>query len=450
MALAQPGLTLDHASDFDILANLPEAERERIIGEWTPERIRMWRRAWVAHRRPTQSPMWDDPWLTWLYQAGRGTGKTRAGVEAVNEAAMGRGVKRIAICARSFDDLRRTLLYGPSGFASVGEQAMRPRILSRPFQLQWPSGAKADCLSADAPEQGRGPGYELILMDERAFYSRRDKTGATLADNLVMTAREGPSPRIIICTTPLPTPEMKAIIDDPGTRITRESTYDNAANLPLSVIRQWERRYPPGSRLHRQELLGEFVEDVEGALWSMDDLERARMNKPADISEFAKTMERIIVAVDPAVSAHANSDYTAMVVAGRLGEDAYILDARHVKMAPTAWANMVIDAYERWEADAIIAEVNNGGDMVENTIRAASRSWPNVQQIRASRGKAVRAEPVAALYGVGRVFHVEQFVDLEDEMRAFPVAAENDDLVDALSYAVTDLLVTEAATQGVW
>ena len=249
---------------------------------------------------------------------------------------------------------------------------------------------------------------------------------------LMLGLRLGNNPRVVVTTTPRPIALVRTLLKDPTTATTRGSTFDNAAHLAPQFLSQIVKRYQ-GTRLGRQELDGEVLEDIEGAYWSLATLDKYRVTE-------APELQRIVVAVDPAVSTKDSSDETAIAVAG-MGVDRqhYVLSAEGYRLPPAAWAKRVIDTYHRWNADLIVVEKNNGGDMVEATIR---QEWENapIQTIVASRGKTVRAEPVALMYEQGRVHHVGTFAAAEDQMCSFPVAAEHDDRVDAIVYAISELM----------
>ena len=432
---------LPPTEELDLLSRMALADLD---GEITEEiALAIIEDSWPWTRRPAQEVRWDDPWSIWLYMAARRVGKTKAIVRAVNEAVWEHGVKRIGIGARTGDDLRRVLLFGPTGFANEDRRDRRPHVPKQRYELNWANGAHADCLSAEVPESGRGPGYELIVCDELAFWRRTDSEGNNLYDNMMIAASEGEKPRVIAATTPSALPLLKEIMNDPETRLTHEGMEANRANLPLGYIERMIRRYPKGTHRHRTEILGELVEDIEGALWAQHIIDAARI--AAEDAPPLADMERVVVSVDPAASKVATSDFTATCVAGRLGDDAYVFRSRGVRKSPEGWARDVRDAYEWAEADLVVAEVNNGGDMVESTLRAAGHADLPVKKIRASRGKEIRAEPVRALFGdednPSRVHFVGEFAELEDQMTTFPVANEHDDELDAMVYAVTELLL---------
>ena len=415
--------------------------------------------AWESQRRAAQvPPAWTaDGWDGWLYLGGRGTGKTRAVVEYVCRVVRDHGVRRLAVAALTLDDVRRTLLFGPAGFGSEG--AYRPRIETLPFRLVWPNGAHADVLTSVKPEQGRGPGYELIACDELALWQRRDATGATLYDNLVGTAREGPSPRILAATTPRPTRLIKSLIADPRWRIVHESMAHNARNLPQSYLDRMERMYRPGTRMHRQEIKGEVVDDIEGALWSMAMMDAAH-ELPAAVESSADLMrlcERTVVAIDPASTSKPTSDETGLAVIGRIRGEAWaevdpeyeaargpmyaVLAIEGVREKPDAWARRAVNLGRRYGARRIVVEDNTARELLTSLLQLVGGDEFLVEPVNAKLSKYNRADPVAGVYSGGRVRHAPDVDSAsEDQMLAFPVEAEHDDRVDALVHGMSALM----------
>jgi phage terminase large subunit-like protein len=284
-----------------------------------------------------------------------------------------------------------------------------PTYESSKKRLTWPNGSIASIFNATEPEQLRGPQFEAVWIDELAKFALAQEVW----DQTQFCLRQGARPRVLITTTPKPTKLLKAIIVDPKTHVTRGRTADNVANLAPTFVSSIMARYA-GTRLGRQELDAELLEDTPGALWKLSDIEAARI-PPAQLP----TLRRIVVAIDPAVSNNENSDETGILVAGRADDGhAYVLADYSGKFSPDGWAREAIKAYHRHHADRVIAEVNNGGALVETTVRMVD---PNVsyKAVHATRGKAVRAEPIAALYEQRRVHHVGTFPMLEDQMSAF-------------------------------
>ncbi len=384
-------------------------------------------------------------WTTWLVLGGRGAGKTRAGAEwvrkLVGEATDG-AVCRIALIGETLRQARSVMVEGVSGLLSVHPPGMRPRFEVSTQQVTWPNGAVAQLFSAEDPESLRGPQFFAAWCDELAKWRRPDEAWAMLQFGL----RLGERPRQMVTTTPRPIALLKSLLADPLVAVTRVPTSANAANLAPAFLEAIVGRYR-GTRLGRQELDAELLEDRADALWPRALIERVRV-------ALAPALRRVVVAVDPPASSGPHADACGIIVAG-LGEDerAYVLaDVTRERARPLDWARAAVAAYRRHEADRIVVEVNQGGDLVEAVIRQVDASVP-VRAVRASRGKWLRAEPVAALYEQGRVAHVGAFPALEDEMSDFGPdgvsGGRSPDRVDALVWALTDLLLRAPTTPRV-
>ncbi|MEL6298937.1 MAG: terminase family protein [Pseudomonadota bacterium] len=419
------------------LSEWPADLREDIYADW-----QVWARD--DQLAPAAGPGGtDDSWRTWLFLGGRGAGKTRAGAEWIRAQATGRslsetGTVRIALIGETIRDVRNTMIDGPSGLMAVHPQAERPQFDGARGRLVWPNGAIAQLFSAERPAGLRGPQFHAAWCDELIKWRHAEETW----DMLQFGLRLGAAPRAVVTTTPKPRPLLKRLVEDAATVVTRAKTVDNRAHLAASFISEMERRYA-GTALGRQELDGDIIAETSGALWRRDWIEDARVGS-------APPLGRVVVAVDPPVTAHVNSDACGIVVAGR-GPDqrGYVVADRTLKgRAPSDWAAAVVAAFHDFEADAIVAEVNQGGDLVEQVIRQSDATVP-IRKVRATRGKWVRAEPVAALYAQGRVAHVGLFNRLEDQMLQFGTSGGIDsrspDRLDALVWALTDLMLTPAA-----
>lgn len=387
-----------------------------------------WRaRARTEQRRP------DGAWRTWLILAGRGWGKTRTGAETVRQWARENPAARIALVARTAGDVRDVIVEGESGILAVCAEHERPTWEPSRRRLTWPNGAQATTYSADVPDQLRGPQHHYAWADELAAWQYPDAW-----TQLLFGLRLGDDPRVVVTTTPRPTPIIRELVASPTTHVTRGRTHDNAANLAPqfldAIVRQYE-----GTRLGRQELDGEILDDTPGALWKREMIRAVRVAPP---------LRRVVVGVDPAVSATAQSDETGIVVAA-LGEDDryYVLDDRSGRYSPDQWASRVVAAYREHRADRVVAEVNQGGNLVTATLRTVDRALP-ITTVHARRGKALRAEPVAALYEQGRVSHVGALHTLEDQMCSWDPTGDDrsPDRVDALVYALSAL--TDTRTTG--
>lgn len=381
-----------------------------------------------------------EPWRTWAYLGGRGSGKTRAGAEWVRAIALGLWpgealARRIALVGPTQHHVRAVMIDGISGLLAVHPPGQRPILEISKGQLVWPNGAIAQFFSAEDPEGLRGPQFEAAWCDEIGRW-RRD---GPAWDMLQFGLRLGPNPRQVVTTTPRNSKLLKRIMADPATAVTRARTADNASNLAPSFLAEITRVYA-GTALGRQELEGEIVTERENSLWHRRWLVDTRIKVAPELS-------RIVVAVDPPVTATANADTCGIVVAG-LGSDkrAYVLADRSLQgRDPATWARAAIAAYHDFQADRIVAEVNQGGDLVVNVLHQIDPNVP-VRKIYATRGKFMRAEPVAALYGENRVVHVGEFPALENQMCDFGPEGLSEgrspDRVDALVYALTELMLT--------
>jgi predicted phage terminase large subunit-like protein len=374
--------------------------------------------------------------------AGRGFGKTRVLSEMCNAWAASGTCRRIALVAATAADARDVMVEGESGILETAPSWCRPAYQTTRRQVVWPNGAIGTTYSAEEPDRLRGPQHDGALCDELASW--RDPSAW---DMLMFGLRLGKRPRTVIATTPRPTKLLRQLLAREGHDlvVTRGSTFENSANLAPAFFSQIVNRYE-GTRLGRQELLAEVLMDVPGALWSLETIDKARRDR-------APELRRIVVAIDPAVSSHEGSDETGIVVAG-VDEHGHgwVLEDLSGRYAPHEWARAAIEAYNRHNADRIVAEVNQGGAMVESTMRTIDANVP-FTAVHASRGKYVRAEPIAALYEQGRVHHVGNFPQLEDQMTSFVPDIDrtrmgSPDRVDALVWALTDLVVERQPYEG--
>ncbi|PZQ80513.1 MAG: ATP-binding protein [Ancylobacter novellus] len=399
---------------------------------------------WLLHHwpligRPAQLPpataQGGGDWLTWLVLGGRGAGKTRAGAEWVRALAFGRDgppAGRIALVAESLADVREVMVEGVSGLLAVHPHRERPVWESSRRRLEWPNGAVAQGFSADDPESLRGPQFDAAWCDELAKW----RYAQAAFDMLQFGLRLGARPRQMVTTTPRPTALIRALLADPRTAVTRMGTRENAAHLAPSFLHTVVGRYA-GTRLGRQELEGELVEDRPDALWNRAALEAAR--EPA-----APELVRIVVAVDPPASSRKHADACGIVAAGidREGLVHVLADESAQGLTPTAWGGRALGLFHQLEADRVVVEVNQGGEMVKTILAGLDPAVP-VSEVRATRGKWLRAEPVAALYEQGRVRHAGAFPALEDELCDFGREGlsngRSPDRLDALVWAITAL-----------
>ncbi|KRA55791.1 DNA-packaging protein [Devosia sp. Root635] len=372
-------------------------------------------------------------WTTWLFMGGRGAGKTRAGAEWVR-SLVARKISPIALVGETMTEAMAVMVRGQSGLLTVCRDDETPTI--RGARLIWPNKVEATLLSASDPDSFRGPQFAAAWCDEVGKWPNAEAAW----DQLQFGLRLGDRPRQLATTTPRPTALLKRLLDDPATVMSRMRTADNHAHLAPDFMGQVVARYQ-GTVLGRQELDGELIEDLPGALWQRG---MFRAFAGGDIG-------RIVVAVDPPVTGNASSDACGIVVAGRVGDGVAVLEDCTLKQVrPLDWARRAVAAYVAHDADAIVVEVNQGGDMVPAVIAQVDANVP-VRAVRASRGKWSRAEPVAALYARGLVSHAAGLTELEDEMCSFAVDGLSDghspDRVDALVWAVTELLLNETRPQ---
>jgi phage terminase large subunit-like protein len=359
---------------------------------------------WSAHARPEQLEP-AGTWNIWLILSGRGWGKSRTGAEWVKSLIVSGKAKRVALVGATAADVRDVMIEGQSGLLSVCADWDRPNYEPSKRRITFKNGAVATAYSAEEADRLRGPQHDAAWCDELAAWSNVQATW----DQLQFGLRLGKKPRCCVTSTPRPIKLLKELIARPDVHVTKGKTSDNAANLAETFLTAIVSRYQ-GTRLGRQELDGDILDDVPGALWSRDMVEACRIPKGTE-----PPMRRIVVAIDPAISVTETSDATGIIVAG-LGDDGhgYVLEDLSGKHSPTEWAIKAIAAYKRHKADRIVAEANQGGAMVETTLRAVDRAVP-VRLVHASRGKITRAEPVSALYEQSRVHHVGCFPELEDE-----------------------------------
>lgn len=414
------------------MLNKPELAFQ-ILDEW-------WTRARLA-QYPVGARLRD----VWLVMGGRGSGKTRLGAEWVNALVRGfppfatHKYGRIALVGETLGDVREVMIEGPSGILAVS-RGHRPRYEPSRRRLTWDNGAVAQIFSSEDPESLRGPQFDAAWCDEVAKW----KDAEACFDMLQFGLRLGKRPVQLLTTTPKPVPLIRKLVARPDVTLTRMRTEENAANLAAGFLKAVEQNYG-GTRLGRQELDGELIEDREDALWTRETLEAATCNRSME------RLARIVVAVDPPATSRRTSDACGIVVAGVSGDGiALVLHDGTLRAAkPEAWARQAVALYHRFEADAIVAEVNQGGDMVASVLTTVDPSVA-VKPVRASRGKWVRAEPVAALYAQGRVRHAGRFPQLEDEMCDFGTdglsGGRSPDRVDALVWAITELLLGRAGT----
>ena len=388
--------------------------------------------------RPSQCRPQGD-WRVWAINAGRGFGKTRTGAENVNRWAFEHPGCRIALVARTHADLREVMIeHRRAGVLATAPPWFMPRYEPSNRHIVWPSmdgapSSMATTFTAEEPDDLRGPEVDFAWCDELASWTHLADTW----DNLKLALRGAEYPRTIVTTTPRPLKFLRKLYDDEFTVVTGGSTYENEANLPQAFLHEIERLYG-GTTRGRQELYAELLDEAEGSLWTRKGIEAFRVLQAPDLS-------RIVVAIDPAVTSTEASDETGIVAAGCVptnGRDHYyVLRDVSDRYTPFQWATTAVSTFEEILADRIIGEVNNGGDMVESTLRTVSEDVP-YRAVHASRGKYARAEPVAALYEQGRVHHVGNFDDLEDQLCNWVPNSKqrSPDRLDALVWAISELM----------
>ena len=412
------------------LAALPEAERRRVLAGLSASELATLEFEWSAWARPDQLPP-DSPWRVWLLLAGRGAGKTRSSAEWVRKQVETGRRRCIGLVGPTSDTLRRDQV---AAIIACSPPWNAPQYEPSQRRIIWPNGATAYALSSEEPDRIRGLNLDAAWVDELCSLSNQADVWSNLQMALRVPGPKGDDPQMVISTTPKRQSLLKAIMADGATVITRSTTWANAANLSEGTLTHLRSTYG-GTTLGRQELEGEILDDVDGALWSRSMLDEGRVKEKPDL-------RRIVVAIDPAGSSGSKSDETGIIAAG-LGPDGhgYVLADASGKYTPEGWARAAIWLYRCLEADRIVCETNYGGAMVQATLRAVDRNLP-IRLVQASRGKAVRAEPIVAFYEQRRVHHVGNLPGLEDQLCGWnPTSGDKSpDRLDALVWALTDLM----------
>lgn len=416
------------------LASLPAAERDEVLASVTEEQAKCLLKDWNFWARPQQQPP-EGSWRYWLILAGRGWGKTKTGSQTVK--GWTQKYSRIHLIGSTTSDTRNVMVEGPSGLLACFPHDEQPDYQPAKHLIKFSNGCIAETFSADEPERLRGPQCGAFWADETCAWRFLQDAW----DNVMFGFRTGEDPRGVITTTPKPSAWLKNLIKNPQTVITRGSSYENRSWLAPAFFEEIIKRYE-GTRLGRQEINAEVLEDIPGALWKQSLIDQHRIGM-MDVKW--DQILRIVIAIDPAVTAGPESDETGIVaVALTRSQHVLVLDDETCRDSPLGWANKARALYYRRRADRIIGEVNNGGDLVEANIRTVDPLLP-FRAVRASRGKARRAEPVAALYEQGRVHHVGNFPDMERQMCGYVPGdedrGESPDRMDALVWGITDLLI---------
>ena len=418
---------------------------KQYLSQLSPKQIEELKYTAEFWARPEQLEPEGKHWNTWFFLAGRGAGKTYAGSQWIRHRVKC-GDKRLAAITSTNGDIEKVVIKGESGLLNIcwkEDRTYRGAKMGAPVwsptkrTLSWENGAELTCFSAEEPERLRGPQFQAIWADELAAWNKDMETW----DMAQFGLRLGSHPRAFVTTTPKPTKLVRKLLADPTTHITRGTTFDNSANLAGTFLKKIKEDYE-GTRLGKQELYAEVLEEAEGALWTTDMLDNCQVSR-----EDVPDLQRIVVAIDPAITSNAESDMTGIVVAGvDINGIVYVLGDYTEKLSPQGWASKAISLYHKWEADRIVAEKNQGGDMVRRTLEVEDETVP-IKLVHASRGKMARAEPVSALYERGLVKHVRNPVDganleeLETQMRTWEPLGSigSPDRLDALVWACTEL-----------
>ncbi len=435
-----PQIAPDYSTtfDFSMIASMPEDKFLTFLNSLPNHLAGHLVNNWDLFARSDQKPPHSD-WLIWLLMGGRGSGKTRAGAEWVREQVQNFGKRRVALVAPSYTDAREVMIDGESGLLSVGYPQERPVYLSSRRRLEWPNGAVGHVFSAEDPDGLRGPQFDCAWADEFCAWAYPEYT----LSNLRLALRLGVNPRLVVTSTPRPIKALSKLMKTQGVVMTRAKTSANALYLAPTFLSAMEKTYG-GTRLGRQELDGEYIDNHPGALWTRLLIERCRIDRVPEL-------ETVIVAIDPPTTSGPKSDRCGLIVAGRFKEagqaKAVILHDGSVQgLTPEGWARQALSLYEDWDADFLLAEVNQGGDMVRTILSTLDPLVP-LQTVYATRAKAVRAEPVAMLYEQERVFHAGAFPELEDELCTLGSTGlkHSPDRADALVWAITRLLLKHRA-----
>jgi phage terminase large subunit-like protein len=425
---------------------LPVAALDQMAGEAIQEalRRRMAERdrkndPWLKVARPNQLPPKGD-WIIWLLLAGRGFGKTRTGSETTRRRVMAGKAGRLGFVGPTAADVRDVMVEGPSGILAVSPDSWRPHYEPSKRRLTWPNGAVATLFSSDEPDRLRGPQHDYVWGDEVASWRYPEAY-----DMMMLGLRVGERPQAVLTSTPKPIPLIRDLVkrDGQDVVVTKGTTYENLENLAPAFKTEVIRRYE-GTRLGRQELNAEILDDVPGALWTRALIEECRVSP-----EYCPPLKVAYCAIDPAVTAHETSDETGIMIGG-VGEDGhgYVISDLSGIFTPDAWARRAVNATLDDKLNGIVAEVNNGGDLVKNTIRhveaddgAKIGQRVRVLEVRATKGKYTRAEPVASLYEQHRIHHVGSFPALEDQLCTWVPGEKSPDRLDALVWLMTKVLV---------
>ena len=433
---------------LDALVELPEPDRLAAIRTLSEDERREFRHHWKLWARNRQLAPPGD-WTTWLVLAGRGFGKTRAGAEWIRTTAQADPEARIALVGASLGEVRAVMVEGESGILAVCPPGQIPSFEPSLRRLTWGNGAQATLYSAGEPDSLRGPQHSHAWCDEIAKWENVNERATRCWDNLLLGLRLSETPRVLATTTPRAVPLVRRLLDETPDQLVlvHGKTEDNKDNLSAKFLRDMKRRYGK-SLLGRQELDGELIADLPGALWTRTMLEQAREAAPSSPAV------RVVIGVDPPASAHGDACGIVVCALGGDGIARVLADCSVEKASPEKWARAAANAAGIWQADRVVAEANQGGAMVASVLRAADITLP-LKLVHASKGKSARAEPVAALYEAGRVRHAGQFPALEDELcglmagGGYEGPGRSPDRADAAVWALTELLLGQRASPRV-
>jgi len=421
------------------LAQVPPGAIKLELSKWSDQEIAELHYCWPVWARPAQRPPPGD-WLLWLILAGRGWGKSRTGAETVREWVEDGKCQRLALVGRTAADVRDVMIEGESGLLACSPPWFRPEWEPSKRRVTWPNGAIATTYSADEPDTLRGPQHDGAWIDEPAAWKYPEEA----YDNLMFGLRLGKDPRAVATTTPKPTKFVRGLIEDETTRVTKGKTKENVKNLAPTFLRTVVKKYQ-GTRLGRQELDAELLDDTPGALWTRARIEILRISLKK-----LPPLRRIVVSIDPSTTGEEGSD-EAGILAGGLGYDGhgYLLEDVSGVLTPERWARRGVVLYNNYDADRLVAEVNNGGDMVRLTVRTIDPAV-SFKKLWASRGKVARAEPIAALGEQAMIHHVGCFPELEDELCTtnFREIVRSPNRLDAYVWLFTELMLQPKAGRG--
>ena len=416
-------------STAEKLAKLQPEERIKLLKSYKPEELKKLEYDWNFWARENQKTP-EGKWITWLLMAGRGFGKTRVGAEQIIKWK-NQGYKHLSLMAKTPAEARDVMIEGESGILNCSPPWDMPMYEPSKRSLTWKNGATALIFSGENYDQARGSQCEKAWIDELAKYRNPQEA----LDNIMFGLRLGDNPQVIITTTPKPIKTVKELLKDKNTIITRGSTYDNISNLADAFIQTVIAKYE-NTRLGRQELYAEMLDDNPNALWNRAMIDSLRVKEVPELI-------RIVIGVDPATTSGEDSDETGIIVAGiDRQKKGYVLEDATFKGSPNEWAQKVVRLYHKWRADRVIGETNQGGDMIETIIKSIDRSV-SYRGVHASRGKLLRAEPIAALYEQGKIHHVGYFSDLEDQMCEWQQGDASPNNLDAMVWALTELFNKE-------